>query len=467
MLADFSFSDLVLYVPAEDGDGMVISAHVRPVTGQTAFHHDIVGGRRTDEERPLVAEAASTGQIVHGNVEIDGLEGMLRVTAIPVMLAGEVVAVMAQESPSSTRRVAGQLEQAYQEVFDRFAGMVATGRFPFPAGADEVPAYAPRVGDGAIVTDAAGVVTFVSPNAVSCLTRAGVTVPILGADVSDVGFSSLGARDALSSGLPASLEVDGARDLAVTVRALPLWDGDAISGVVVLMRDVSDLKRRDRMLVSKDATIREIHHRVKNNLQTVSSLLRIQGRRLAEPSARAAVEESVRRIRSIAIVHELLSADTRDDIRLNDVLRPIVRLVEEGLISPDLPVEITISGDGGVVASPVATSLAVVLTELLQNILEHAFPQSVAIGDEPARVWLDVSNDAGQLEVRLRDNGVGLGDDFDLANGESLGLSIVLALVRDELGGTLEMSAGSDAADRPGTLATIKMSADAGRETAP
>ena len=73
------------------------------------------------------------------------------------------------------------------------------------------------------------------------------------------------------------------------------------------MRDVSELRRRDRLLLSKDATIREIHHRVKNNLQTIASLLRLQGRRLASVEAKQAIDESVRRIRSIALVHETLA----------------------------------------------------------------------------------------------------------------------------------------------------------------
>ncbi len=125
----------------------------------------------------------------------------------------------------------------------------------------------------------------------------------------------------MASGRPVAgeLEVD---EVSVALRAIPLWRDGEVSGAVVLLREVSDLRRRDRLLVSKDATIREIHHRVKNNLQTISSLLRLQGRRLTEPSAKIAIEESVRRIRSIAIVHEILSRDTGDDVALGDVLRP-------------------------------------------------------------------------------------------------------------------------------------------------
>src|SRR5690606_23126034 len=155
-----------------------------------------------------------------------------------------------------------------------------------------------------------------------------------------------------------------------------------VDGAVVLMRDVSEIRSRDRLLVSKDATIREIHHRVKNNLQTISSLLRLQGRRLTEPTAKAAIEESVRRIRSIALVHETLSREDGDEVELGEIVRPLVRMVEEGLTSPERPIQFSISGDAGKSPSPAATSLAVVLTELLQNIVAHAYPPGTLGTDE-------------------------------------------------------------------------------------
>ena len=194
----------------------------------------------------------------------------------------------------------------------------------------------------------------------------------------------------------------------MALRAIPLWRDGEVSGAVVLLREVSDLRRRDRLLVSKDATIREIHHRVKNNLQTISSLLRLQGRRLTEPSAKIAIEESVRRIRSIAIVHEILSRDTGDDVALGDVLRPLVRMVEEGLVSPEQPIRFAIEGDAGVVTSPTATSLAVVLTELLQNVVEHAYPPELDLAGRPAVVRLRFAAHDGVLSGEVSDDGVGL-----------------------------------------------------------
>src|SRR5207302_67420 len=126
-------------------------------------------------------------------------------------------------------------------------------------------------------------------------------------------------------------------EITVLLRCLPLLDsslsGDEsspvtqeVTGAVVLLRDISELRRRDRLLVSKDATIREIHHRVKNNLQTISSLLRLQGRRLESPEGRTALRESERRIRSIAIVHEILSREAGDQVPFDEIVRSLVRM---------------------------------------------------------------------------------------------------------------------------------------------
>src|SRR5690606_39641067 len=147
----------------------------------------------------------------------------------------------------------------------------------------------------------------------------------------EIGLDDSLIRTAYSMGAPVTEEVEGGAEVTVLIRCIPLIDGGEVSGAVLLTRDISDLRRRDRLLLSKDATIREIHHRVKNNLQTISSLLRLQARRIRAPEARTAIEESVRRIRSIALVHEILSREAGDDVAFVDVVRPLVRMVEDGM----------------------------------------------------------------------------------------------------------------------------------------
>ena len=161
---------------------------------------------------------------------------------------------------------------------------------------------------------------------------------------------------------------------------------------MVLVRDVTDLRRRDRLLMGKDVAIREVHHRVKNNLQTISSLLRLQSRRLPKGDARHALEEAERRVRSIAVVHEILSRDTADEVDFNDILPSLVRMAED-FSGAFAPVKVTWSGEAGEMGAQVATPLAVALNELVQNAVEHAFaPHATANGGTAVR---DHKNAAG------------------------------------------------------------------------
>ncbi len=259
--------------------------------------------------------------------------------------------------------------------------------------------------------------------------------------------------------------------MVLSVRIFPLWQpaddgtgGEEPAGVVLLLRDVTDLRRRDRLLLSKDATIREIHHRVKNNLQTISSLLRLQGRRLSEPTAKAAIEESVRRIRSIAVVHEILSRDAGDDVDFDEVVRPLVHMVEEGLASAERPVRVHVRGHAPVVASPTATALAVVLTELLQNVVEHAVPAGMDAalhdgppGDRKVEVQVELGGSAQRMSLSVTDDGIGLPDGFDPLTTANLGLSIVHGLVTSELGGTITFERAREDDRRPGTRVALEV----------
>ena len=262
-------------------------------------------------------------------------------------------------------------------------------------------------------------------------------------------------RTAFVTALPDTEEIERGPQVTVVMRCIPLLEQGTVTGAVVLLRDISELRRRDRLLLSKDATIREIHHRVKNNLQTISSLLRLQGRRLSSPEAKAAVEESVRRIRSIALVHEILSHEAGDDVPFIEIARPLVRMVEEGLLSPEHPVDIKIVGDAGKLPATIATPLAVVLNELLQNVVDHAYP---ARADLPSgHVLLELDNDGLELRVRVTDDGVGLPAGFSVDAATGLGLSIVRTLVTTELAGTIDFLHGGGPEERPGTTVDLRV----------
>jgi two-component system, sensor histidine kinase PdtaS len=444
-LADLSFADLLLLAPitGEEGHRFVVLAQVRPVTGQTNYPQDLVGNVVDEVERPLYARCWRSADIVRGDTSALGSKDRVRVQVIPVRREDRLIGLVTREESMTLARRSGELERTYFDVFDRFARMIADGTFPFDVDEVEMES-APRVGDGVIVIDAETRVKFASPNAVSSLHRMGIHAYAQSQRLIDVGFDDTAARSAMLLHLPVAEEIER-DDVSVLVRVLPLVDQKQPAGALVLLRDVSDLRRRDRLLLSKDATIREIHHRVKNNLQTIASLLRLQGRRLQSPEGRIALAESERRIRSIAIVHETLSREAGDVVSLNEIVRPLARLVEDTASSPEHTIRFKVEGDAGELPGEVATPLAVVLNELMQNAVDHAFPPgagpsgSAPDGATEALVEVMLGRTDGYVEIEVRDNGTGLPEQFTLEGSRGLGLSIVQALVTSELQGSIEM----------------------------
>jgi len=436
-LADLCFSDLLLLAPVvgEDGSRSVVLAQVRPTTGQTVYPTDLVGTVVDEIARPLVSRAFRTGETVEGDSPLLESTERAHVQCIPVRHAGAVVAVVTRETRPTLGRTLGDLEQFYLTTFDRFAAMIAEGSFPFRHDDDEFE-DAPRVGDGVVLLDPELRVRFASPNAVSSMHRLGIHSYTSGLHLSEMGFDQDAVDVAIRARLPVTEEVERG-ETSLLLQAIPQLEGDQVVGILLLLRDVTDLRRRDRLLLSKDATIREIHHRVKNNLQTIAALLRLQGRRLESPEAQAAIEESERRIRSIAIVHETLSRDAGEVVRFDDIVQPLVRVVAETVTGPDRDLRLAVEGDAGMLPGDLATPLAVVLNELMQNAVDHAFTgiEARTVGN----ICVQLAREDGQLLVDVVDDGVGLPPGFSVEQSGGLGLSIVHTLVTSELGGTIEL----------------------------
>jgi len=445
ILADLCFADLLLFVPVVGGDGrFIVLGQVRPTTSQTLHADDLVGRIIDEAERPLVARAFRTGEIMDGEVAVSSRGGEpARLQCIPVRHRGEVVGVLTREAALAVGRRPGELERSYMEVFERFARMLVAGHFPYPV--DEgTTADAPRVGDGVLLLDEGGRVVYASPNAVNALHRMGVYSNAEGVRLDDIGVEGSAITEAWDAALPVTEELESRSDVIVLLRVLPLLDGPIggpeqprVTGGIVLLRDLSDVRRRDRLLLSKDATIREVHHRVKNNLQTIGSLLRLQGRRLPPGEGRQALAEAERRIRSIALVHEILSREAGEQVPFDQIVSFLVRMAEDATVPPDVPVRFSVEGTAGELPASLATPLAVVLSELLQNAVEHGYPE----GSPGGLVRVELDNDGTRLHVVVQDDGKGLPAGFTIDRTRSLGLSIARDLVISQMSGTITLSA--------------------------
>ncbi|MCX6431606.1 MAG: sensor histidine kinase [Actinobacteria bacterium] len=202
----------------------------------------------------------------------------------------------------------------------------------------------------------------------------------------------------------------------VLLRGIPLVRDGSSAGALIFVQDATDLRRRERALISKDATIREIHHRVKNNLQTVAAMLRLQARRASTAEAKEALAEAELRVAAIAIVHESLSVDTGERVDFDEIVDRVTGLVREG--------------SWGSLSADLATPLAMAVSELLHNAVEHAHASTISV--ELGRITSSASD---ALVMTVTDDGDGLPADFD-ADLTGLGLSIVQSLVSGDLHGT-------------------------------
>ena len=441
LLSDLSFSDMLLFTkvidPKSSADEYVVLGQMRPNNRSTLIGDDLLGRKRAAGDVPLVQLAFESGTRVVGEVSLDGFDDQIPVWCIPVRHGGQIVGVL-QRLQGPLRGPASLYEQAYLSIFERLCDMVADGAFPFRE-EDVAGAGMPRIGDGIILVDGEGRLEFATPNATNALHRLGVYASVEGRTLRELGLKARALERSLEHAIPALEEIDRGHDIAIVLHSIPLLDHGTVTGVMTLVRDVSDLRQLNRVVLNKEAAVREVHHRVKNNLQTISSLLRLQARRTESDETRVALHEAERRVRSIAVVHEVLSREPGEEVVFDEIVRSIVLLVEDTALAFH-PVEIVVNGELGTLPTDLATPLAVALAELLTNAVEHAFTEFGPNENVAGIVTLHLYIDGENAVAEIRDNGRGLGADFTLDVPTSLGLSIVRDLVRAQLHGSIEMT---------------------------
>ncbi len=443
LLADLAFADILLWVPTDDG--YLAVAHSRPSSAATLFYRDFVGQKIRPEWLAQVNEAFHTGAIVDSKSPEWYEETPTRVRAVPVCRrsthtpAHEVVgpiAVLTRHTNLSEARTPSRQELTFNACANDLFRMIASGDFP-DLGAPTMPRRGnPRASDGLLRLDVEGAVTFASPNALSAFNRMGFTEELEGQSLAEVTTGLLSGHMQVDESPP--LVVTGrapwrtdieARGVTLTLRTIPIRDHGERVGAIVLCRDVTEMRHQEQELITKDATIREIHHRVKNNLQTVASLLRIQARRSHSDEARDALSQAMRRVAAIAVVHDTLSEGLDQEVDFDAVFDRVLLLVAEVAASHNTTVHPLKEGHFGVLPSEYATPLALALTELVTNAVEHG------LADRSGQVKIVAERLTDELVVHVIDDGVGMSEG---RVGAGLGTQIVRSLIQGELGGSID-----------------------------
>jgi two-component sensor histidine kinase len=435
LVADMGYGDVALAVRTPDG-ALYVVADARPATAVAAVAFSRTGRTLSAHDEPEAYRALREGVSVVGDRRRT-TRGISYVThAYPVGPTRAAYGVLVRDLTQQVAEAPGKMEIAFMGIADDLLGggalLTVDGAAPFVT--------TRRAGDGVLRLDEAGKVAYGSPNAVNILRSAGLDGGLAGTPASELPGGTLGIGPALGARGAHAAEVEvGGRVLSYRTVGLP-------TGAAVFIEDITEARRREQELKVKEATIREVHHRVKNNLQTIASLLRIQARRSGSPEASHALAEAVERVSSMAVVHEMLAGSTDETVDFGEAARTVVDMVRQGIAGAASGIVVEVEGTTGDVPASAATSLALVTAELVHNAIEHGLgPAGRGL------VQVSMRRLPEELHLVVRDDGVGLGEDFDPTGDANLGLAIVRTIVEDDLRGTLTFGGGR------GTTVTIRV----------
>ncbi len=437
--ADLAHADLFIMSPTGPGEALIL-AHGRPSTAQSLYI------RQRSGELVTLDEDAAFSRCLRRRRAALGLPGRL-VRGIPLderaapmrNAEGRIIAVLDMHKSAHYRRPPRRSNPVLT------AAATALARTLFFDAIDRQTALAIlHSGDGIVVRDERGTIVFADARAQAIMRKVGVSQGLVGRRLEEQSLP--GAVVLKTQKLRTHTEIElEIGESAIIKRSIPLGQTGRDLRLSVVC-DVTELRVRQRQSQIKSAVVQEIHHRVKNNLQTIASLLRLQSRRADSAITRDALQESVGRILSIATVHDFLAREGTEAVDLKDLSQ---RILESAAVTyPRVPIRAQVNGPNLLLPASQATPAAMVINELAANAVKHAFR-----GREQGRVELTLAQEPGLIKIELADDGTGLPAGFSLERHGNLGLQIVTTLVTEDLKGKFSLAA----APGGGTVARIEL----------
>ena len=424
LASDLAHAQITVYAKTCNDNYLVTVAQVKPNTSFVQQKSTLLGTTVHGSEEPLIWRTISTGEAIRGQREWAlGMWMEMRVYPVRDASSNVIAAVSFEASMEEA-----QLE-SHQLLVETAQMMLETVKI---AGSSKTYRSL-SASDGIIIVDDQGKIIFANSTANSIYKVLAVGC-IVGRRIYERQAHMNLAQKALAGQQACETELTVGK-LTLVQRAIPvIVNGVSVVCIVVILTDVTELRKKEKELLIKSAVIQEIHHRVKNNLQTIASLLRLQSRRTKSQEVKAALQESVNRISSISVVHEFLSQQDAEFIDVAEVTKNILELVIQNMLEPDFDLQTRFNGQTVILPSEQASSLALVINELIQNSIEHGFT-----GRREGLIGVEIATLPNAYKIEIYDNGIGMPLDFNPQTSNSLGLQIVRTLIESDVGGSFEL----------------------------
>lgn len=432
LAADIAHAVATIYLPAEDKKYFFVLKQEQPRTQRGSVHPDSTGRRVRAVEEPLVARALQKNMPVKGKREWQlGVFNTMEVFPLRDARGRSYAAVSFETSAPDEIIIAQSLEL----LCNANLGLLDNPHYRRMDASEAV-----------LVADQNKLIIAARP-AAKHLFEVMEIPQVVGRRTNDVDINWPLAGMVIETGTAEGKEFY-MHGLLLSMRVLPVAPQPRGGCAIIMLQDITELRAKDEELRIKSVVIKEIHHRVKNNLQTIVSLLRLQERRVQLEETRSVLRDLERRVGSIAIVHEYLSQQDSGLIDVGKVAKGIYQALIASMLAPDFRLETHFAAAAVLLPSEKATSIALIINELLQNSIEHAFP-----GRTQGSLDFSFAEEGAYYTLRIADDGVGLPENFQLGKQQSLGLKIIKTMAESDLQGSFSISGGSAG----GTLAVVKI----------
>lgn len=453
LVADLSRADATLLV--KHGAEAVVVAQARPHSIASVYRQSWVGRRLSLSENPLLVTGLQEGRREQRQIKLLDQGATIVQQVFPILLAGKPIpAVMQLETSLIAWERQKRRDASFRQAVSWLHEMVLRGDL-LGVGASMVFSE----WDGVLMVDTAYRIRYLSGIANNLYRRLGYLDELRGQHIGDLQtHDEMLIRAAFESLTCQQHQVEeGSRNWTRVV--VPIWsyapshwpfnrNGQSkprLRGALVLVHDNTEALRKAQELKVLATMVKDVHHRVKNNLQKVASLLRMQARRASNEETRVQLEEAVNRILAVSTIHEFLSHSADQLINIREISQRIVAKTQRSALHPDAAISLRVNGPSIYLTTKQATACALVIDELVLNALKYAFSEH-----SDGVVTIDLFDLGDQVRIEVADNGVGLPEGFDWQTSETLGLGIVRILVEDDLKGKFSLEPG-----QPGTRAIV------------
>lgn len=449
LTADVSRSDLLLCCLLASNRGL-IARHVTPSSIASLYPDEATGGLFGEEEQPLIMRVLHGGRSGREQREIKGSRAPIIQDVYPVLNeAGIVIGALAVQTNMFAHERHLRRRYIFRHAVSCLLRMCTRGQLECAQTLSRFGLY-----DGIYLVDRTRTILYMSGIAANLFRSAGLTVDVEGQRVAglepldeemvDIVLGTGGCLEERRETPDGRVWVRTVLPLCMSAEEMPFYywprwkqwlarrDGSGIDAALVLLHNATEAVQKQRELNVKSAIIQEVHHRVKNNLQTIAAILRIQARRSQHEEARQQLNEAVNRILSVSVIHEFLSEDEHRPINVRDLADRIVAQVSKVTGLPDQEIDIRVRGPSVRLPAGQATPIAMVINELVLNAVEHGLQ-----GRRNGQIDIALQDQGDSVQVTVENSGSSLPPDFDPQRNSSLGLQIIHTLVTDDLKGTL------------------------------